>query len=124
MGRTSMLIYLLIIASMVSSVLGCSQAEFSAGNTTQPDTAPTPQSADASMKSPNPTPASISTHPENAKSQGHFTAWLESFPPGYIVVVEIALPSGSINYQLTDLSGTIIGTDGWTQNLTTMSKGG
>lgn len=57
----------------------------------------------------------------NAVTKGSFTGWTmpEQPPQGvpYAIVLEVKLPDGSPQYKLTDLSGKVIGSDGYDQFL-------
>ena len=55
--------------------------------------------------------------PESAITKGSFTVWTEPEDPRprmpYDIVIQIKLPEGSKQYRLNDLSGKVIGTDGY-----------
>lgn len=55
--------------------------------------------------------------PESAITKGSFTVWTDPEDPRprmpYDIVIQIKLPEGSRQYRLNDLSGKVIGTDGY-----------
>ena len=59
--------------------------------------------------------------PPGAVTKGSFTVWAEPKNPkpfeAYEIVIEVKLPSNLPNYLRTDLSGNLIGTDTYKQNL-------
>ncbi|MBV11114.1 hypothetical protein [Rubinisphaera sp.] len=61
--------------------------------------------------------------PKNAKifTKGSFTAWTEPNDPGpnedYSIVITVRLPDRVKRYRATDLSGQVVGTDGYKQNI-------
>jgi hypothetical protein len=65
--------------------------------------------------------------PKNAVTKGSFTAWTvpEDPEPGqdYVIVIEIKLPEKVRRYPLKDLSGMVVGTDGWRQAIPGKSQG-
>ena len=65
--------------------------------------------------------------PKNAVTKGSFTVWTvpEDPEPGqdYVIVIEIKLPEKVQRYPLKDLSGMVVGTDGWRQAIPGKSQG-
>ncbi len=65
--------------------------------------------------------------PKNAVTKGSFTAWTvpEDPEPGqdYVIVIEIKLPEKVQRYPLRDLSGMVVGTDGWRQAIPGKTQG-
>jgi hypothetical protein len=65
--------------------------------------------------------------PKKAVTKGSFTVWTvpEDPEPGqdYVIVIEIKLPEKLRQYPLKDLSGTVVGTDGWKQAIPGKSQG-
>ena len=61
--------------------------------------------------------------PKNAKifTKGSFTAWTEPNDPGpnedYSIVITVRLPDRVKRYRATDLSGQVVGTDGYKQKI-------
>ncbi|MGE0173582.1 MAG: hypothetical protein AB7T49_12365 [Oligoflexales bacterium] len=59
--------------------------------------------------------------PEKAVTKGSFSAWTEPFDPkpgkDYDIVIEVRLPDGTSGYKKSDLSGQLIGTDGYEQEI-------
>lgn len=59
--------------------------------------------------------------PSNAVTQGSFSAW--AVPPNpapmqpYQIYIQVKLPSNTISYTLADLSGNLVGTDGYQQTI-------
>ena len=57
--------------------------------------------------------------PGNAVTKGSFTAWTEPEDPvpfeSYVIIIRVKLPPKVENYRARDISGMIIGTDGWKQ---------
>lgn len=66
------------------------------------------------------TPVPTNTNPTSV-TKGSFTARAEPPNPGrlqnYRIIIDIKLPPGTTNYPLTDLSGFLSGTDGYTQRI-------
>lgn len=58
---------------------------------------------------------------KNAVQRGSFTAWTEPEDPvpgeNYLIVIEVRLPDKVLRFPRADLSGLVIGTDGWRQRL-------
>ncbi|MEO2014475.1 MAG: hypothetical protein ABGZ53_08880 [Fuerstiella sp.] len=56
-----------------------------------------------------------------AVTKGSFTAWTEPEVPEvgkpYLIIIEVRLPKAVKGYRINDLSGTVRGTDGYTQNI-------
>ncbi len=78
---------------------------------TPPPTTLPPQSVDPSV-------------PASAVTQGSFTVWAEPENPHcipYKIHIRVKLPSNTANYTRQDLSGMLIGTDGYAQNLQAQS---
>jgi hypothetical protein len=67
---------------------------------------------------PTPTPAPL---PPNAIVQGSFTVWADPPHPmekqSYFIHVRVTLPASVTNYSKMDLSGTLVGTDGYSQTI-------
>lgn len=65
--------------------------------------------------------------PKNAVTKGSFTAWTEPDDPepgqDYTIVIEVKLPEKVQKYPLKDLSGIVIGTDGWRQPIPGTNQG-
>jgi hypothetical protein len=59
--------------------------------------------------------------PADAVVQGSFTVWTVPADPApaepYTIMIEVRLPSNAVNYSVQDLSGMVIGTDGYEQPL-------
>ncbi len=59
--------------------------------------------------------------PANAIVKGSFSVWATPSRPAqgedYIIHIQIKLPSQTMNYYRNDLSGTLIGTDGYSQTI-------
>ncbi len=57
--------------------------------------------------------------PDSAVTKGSFTAWTEPEDPvpykDYIIIIRVQLPSNIQKYRARDISGLVIGTDGWKQ---------
>jgi hypothetical protein len=62
-----------------------------------------------------------------AVTKGNFTVWTVPEDPeprqSYIIVIEIKLPKKVTRYPLKDLSGLVVGTDGWKQPIPGKSQG-
>ncbi len=56
-----------------------------------------------------------------AVTKGSFTAWTEPEVPEvgkpYLIIIEVRLPKAVKGYRISDLSGTVRGTDGYTQSI-------
>ncbi|MBF0441537.1 MAG: hypothetical protein HQK54_06505 [Oligoflexales bacterium] len=69
------------------------------------------------------TPMSVnfSAPPKEAVTKGSFTAWTNPVQPAqgqpYRIIIQITLPSNVTSYNINDLSGTIVGTDTYTQGI-------
>lgn len=65
--------------------------------------------------------------PENAVTRGSFTAWADPARPAprqaYWIYIEVKLPSNVGGYQVNDLSGRLVGTDGYTRGVGRDSRG-
>lgn len=67
----------------------------------------------------------------SAVTKGSFTAWTEPKNPvegqPYKIIIEIRIPKDVVRYRSSDLSGFVLGTDGWKQKLpidTRLAPGG
>lgn len=71
--------------------------------------------------------ADNSQAPDTAITKGSFTAWAEPPNPkplqSYWIHVEVTLPSNVANYTATDLSGRLVGSDGYTRGVGRDSRG-
>lgn len=124
----------------ITAAVGCNSSNFSGGS--QKEGAKQPQSEDATpeatgLGSTNPiipeevvTPSQTATGtgvfvptdiPADAVVQGSFTVWTVPADPApaepYTIMIEVKLPSSAVNYSVQDLSGMVIGTDGYEQPL-------
>jgi hypothetical protein len=65
--------------------------------------------------------------PANAVTQGSFTVWTVPSDPvpnqEYKIVIDVEVPDSSNGYQWSDLTGTIVGTDGFRMTLSKKYSG-
>lgn len=65
--------------------------------------------------------------PANAITRGSFTVWTEPRDPqpgqSYQIFIEVRLPASLSTYAQTDLSGTIVGSDGYEQSISDDNSG-
>ena len=114
---------LILISSIaMSAVTSCAnRAHFSSNGGNQPArTAPkvNPTSTPTPATIPIPAPAPL---PANAIVQGSFTVWADPPHPmekqSYFIHVRVTLPTTVTTYTKQDLSGTLVGTDGYHQTI-------
>jgi len=136
-----------VVLTGLSLLAGCGDASFTGSTNTKKDTLPsqtqtTPVSADATPVSNAQLEASSSgpaandadtsqaatttttqtaTVPQGAVTQGSFTVWADPPNPApfqdYQIFIRVSLPSNTTQYFLSDISGTLVGTDGYHQPL-------
>jgi hypothetical protein len=106
----------LVYLAVLTTLLGCRQSSsFSGGNNRQ-GASQTPR---ADVPSQNAVPTPQTPVPQQAVTQGSFTVWAN--PPNpvegqpYNVHVRVKLPNTVNQYNRNDLSGTLVGTDGYFQ---------
>lgn len=102
--------------AVLTTLMGCRQSSsFSGGNTRQ-GASQTPR---ADAPAPNSAPIPQTPVPQQAVTQGSFTVWAN--PPNpvegqpYNVHMRVKLPNNVSQYNRNDLSGTLVGTDGYFQ---------
>lgn len=119
---------------MPLALAGCSSTGFTGSSSTQAPPNPAPATSTATPQTnptpaPSPSPSTSSTHPPtpaNAVTKGSFTVW--AVPPDpqpledYQIYLTATLPSNVASYQESDLSGTVNGTDGYSQQLSQSVK--
>jgi hypothetical protein len=94
-----------------------------ASNTAQPSVFPqsTPTPVMSSSASATPSPAPGLYIPDYSVSRGSFTAWTYPQSPmifqDYTIIIVIRLPQMVFNYGPYDISGTVVGTDRYEQDL-------
>jgi hypothetical protein len=66
-------------------------------------------------------PAPTPTPPQNVIVKGSFSVWATPSHPAeaedYVIHIQVKLPSQTMNYYKNDLSGTLVGTDGYVQRI-------
>jgi hypothetical protein len=76
-----------------------------------------------------PTPSAVPppTLPGNAVTKGSFSVWTTPAKPdsgqNYVITILVRLPSNGVNYDVSDLSGRVDGTDGYFRGIGRDSKG-
>lgn len=130
-----MRLLILPVFAVFFSCLSCSnQSGFQGGAARSKQPLEPAQSAEEDPDAKLPaTPASIPAiepapvMPENAVTKGSFTAWAEPPRPSphqaYWIFIEVRLPTTATSYQLNDLSGRLVGTDGYTRGVGRDSRG-
>ncbi len=116
----SIAVSLSLTAAIMSA---CSSNSFSGSSgTAAPATPKTPSSNGQAVATPIPLPSATpipTILPQNAVTQGSFTVWAEPPNPApgqnYSINVAVKLPSNTYSYTKADLSGTLVGTDGYQQ---------
>ena len=119
-------------------VLACNDSSFSGSNATKSPAAtpattsgvqsPTTDNLGTAVPAATPvaatpaaTPSTLPTPPATAVTQGSFTVWAAPNPPAafqdYQIFIKVTLPSAATNYDKSDLSGNLAGTDGYTQGI-------
>ncbi|MCX6119554.1 MAG: hypothetical protein NT027_18610 [Proteobacteria bacterium] len=86
---------------------------------------PTPKASPTATLTPiasnSPLPSPKPTVIPNAIVKGSFTVWADPSAPkedeDYQIHVRVKLPPGTISYNRNDLSGTLVGTDGYSQRI-------
>ena len=72
------------------------------------------------------TSTQVATVPQGAVTQGSFTVWAEPPNPApfqdYRIFMRVSLPSNTTQYLPSDISGTLVGTDGYHQPLSESIK--
>ncbi|MDA9951030.1 hypothetical protein N9D31_00515 [Oligoflexaceae bacterium] len=114
----------IFIVTLFAMLSACgNQSQFKGGRATAEEDTPTlaPQSYDAeSNVTPYVEPVTPAT-PLNAVTEGSFTAYTIPETPqplqNYTIVIEVRLPSNLSVYDKSDLSGRVIGTDDYTQEI-------
>lgn len=117
-----------VLPSILAMILvSCSSAqEFNGGGAPAPekDTTPVTKEKTTTEDTTAELPANLpdlQPPPRNVVTKGSFSAWTmpENPNPGqaYTITIEVKLPSNVSQYQRSDLSGMVIGTDGYQQSL-------
>lgn len=114
-------------------LLNCSSSQGFEGGATNPPidldkTAGKEKGTEALNKSKPIPPPTLEPRPRNVVTKGSFSAWTTPANPqrleNYTITIEVQLPSHITHYQRADLSGSVMGTDGYFQSLepTTFAK--
>lgn len=110
-----------LVLLISQSTVNCSSDASFAGKNAPNDP---PSSAPATSTAPAPTvtpPPDQTSPPPDAIVQGSFTVWPEPRVPAewqnYDIHIQVKLPSNTTTYDRLDLSGTLTGTDGFTQEI-------
>jgi hypothetical protein len=115
----------LIVSLALARVTACSNddSQFAQTKSAPPVEAPPPPTPQPTAISVGPEEATSSANdrgasapPRNAIRQGSFTAWLERQDTGYIVVIQVRVADAD-DYTVADLSGEVVGTDGYRQDI-------
>jgi hypothetical protein len=107
----------LIQIILASSLMGCRQASSFSGGTGRQGASSAPPAT--GTPAPQPAPQNLPPVPQQAITQGSFTVWAN--PPNpveaqpYNIHIRVKLPSNVSQYGRNDLSGTLLGTDGYVQ---------
>lgn len=105
---------------------GCSSSSFNGSSgTTTPATQKNPSSNGQAVQTPlpiaTPFPSVAPVFPPNSVTKGSFTVWATPPNPApgqsYAINVSVVLPSNVFSLSKADLSGTLIGTDGYQQSI-------
>ena len=121
-AKTSKFSYVLLLASSLTAA--CKESSFS-GSTgvrkpVQADATPQPTlpTTPSTVVTPTPTPT---VFPSNAVTKGSFTVWAVPANPApnqnYDIVINVKFPSNVLSYTESDLSGSILGTDNYSQTI-------
>ena len=115
-------IFSIAFSLSLTAVMGaCSSNSFSGSSSTAaPATPKTPSSNGQAVATPLPVATPIPTVlPQNAVVKGSFTVWAEPPNPtpgqSYTINISVKLPSNVSSYKKANLTGTLVGTDGYQQ---------
>lgn len=130
-GFNAITVVAVITLAGVGSLAGCGTSSSFTGDNPSPQNGQGANAASVSPRTPTPMPflepsccyneVDRTQLPRGAIVQGSFTVFAD--PPNpiegqdYFVHIRIRLPSSVLNYQRSDLSGTLVGTDGYTHTI-------